>query len=116
MVSAEVLKRGENLAKKGERIPACIVCHGPELTGREPGIPGLVGLPAQYISAQLGAWRYGTRTAVAPDCMQVIASTLNEGEVTAVSAWIASLPAPANGAPLKESSVRLPMNCGSQQR
>jgi len=48
--------------------------------------------------------------------MQVIASTLNEAEVSAVAAWIASLPAPENAAPLKESQVRLPLNCGSQQR
>jgi cytochrome c553 len=116
IVSAEVLARGEDLAKKGERVPACVACHGPELTGREPGIPGLVGLPAEYISAQLGAWRYGTRTAIAPDCMQTVASSLNEAEVAAVAAWIASLPAPSNSAPLKEGPARLPLTCGSQQR
>jgi cytochrome c553 len=116
VASAQVLKRGEDLTKKGERVLACVACHGPELTGREPGIPGLVGLPAEYISAQLGAWRYGTRTAIAPDCMQVVASTLNEAEVAAVAAWIASLPVPADSAPVKEGPARLPMTCGSQQR
>ena len=35
--------------------------------------PGLLGLRADYISAQLGAWRYGTRTAAEPDCMQIVA-------------------------------------------
>lgn len=116
VASNEVLKRGEDIARKGGgRVPPCIACHGPELTGREPGIPGLVGLPAEYVSAQLGAWRYGTRTAVAPDCMQTIASTLDEAQVSAVAVWIGSLPVPANSAPLKESQARLPLACGSQQ-
>ena len=75
-------------------IPACSACHGPKLTGMAPGIPGLVGLRATYISAQLGAWRYGTRTAIAPDCMQIIASLLTEDDVSSVSAWLASLPLP----------------------
>ena len=52
----------------------------------EPAIPGLVGLHASYISAQLGALRYGTRTAAAPDCMQVVAASLTESDVTAVAA------------------------------
>ena len=40
--------------------PAPVVT-APTLTGMEPAIPGLVGLHASYISAQLGALRYGTR-------------------------------------------------------
>lgn len=115
IASAAVLKRGEDIAKKGEQVPACIACHGPGLTGREPGIPGLVGLRAEYVSAQLGAWRYGTRTSVMPDCMQIVAATLTEDDVAAVSAWIASLPLPANAAPLKGGSANLPLACGSQQ-
>ncbi len=83
-------------------IPACERCHGPSFTGMEPAIPGLLGLRARYIAAQLGAWRYGTRTAAAPDCMQIVAGHLTEADVTAVAAWLSSLPAPANapsGAP-----------------
>ncbi len=47
----------------------------------EPAIPGLLGLRASYISAQLGGWRYGTRTAAAPDCMQIVAGLLTEDDV-----------------------------------
>eukprot|EP01037_Dinobryon_pediforme_P027127 gene27127-29909_t len=46
-VSAEVLKRGQSLILGGlpsKNIPACIACHGADLNGREPGIPGLLGL------------------------------------------------------------------------
>ncbi|GAB3420566.1 c-type cytochrome [Massilia agilis] len=97
----------------GKKIPACIACHTPELTGREPGIPGLLGLRADYVSAQLGAWRYGTRTALAPDCMQFVASSLSEPEVAAVAAYLASLPVSGNR-PAKAGGARLPLACGSQ--
>ncbi|MCS0660390.1 c-type cytochrome [Massilia terrae] len=97
----------------GKKIPACIACHGAELTGREPGIPGLLGLRADYVSAQLGAWRYGVRTALAPDCMQFVASSLSEPEVAAVAAYLASLPTPG-ARPAPRGGPRLPLACGSQ--
>jgi cytochrome c553 len=87
----EVLATGQRLVTQGDasrNIPACTSCHGPNLTGMEPGIPGLLGLKPNYISAQLGAWRYGTRTALAPDCMQVVAGHLTEVDVAAVTAWL----------------------------
>ena len=118
VVSQDVLKHGQDLVSEGvpsKKIPACVLCHGPNLSGREPGIPGLLGLRADYISAQLGAWRYGTRTAVAPDCMQFIASSLSEAEVAAVSAWLASLPASASIRPIKLGPTQLPLACGSQR-
>jgi cytochrome c553 len=65
----------------------------------EPAIPGLLGLQPSYVSAQLGAWRYGTRTALAPDCMQVVAGHLSESDVTAVAAWLSTRPSPADPRP-----------------
>lgn len=114
--SAQQLAEGQRIVTQGvpgKRLPACAACHGADLAGHEPGIPGLLGLRADYVSAQLGAWRYGVRTALAPDCMQVIASTLSETEVAAVSAYLASLPV-TNVRPAKASSARLPLACGSQ--
>lgn len=78
--SQSVLQHGRSLVTNGDparQIPACIACHGPNLGGREPGIPALIGLRTDYISAQLGAWRYGNRTALEPDCMQLVAAALN---------------------------------------
>ena len=115
--SAEVLARGHWLTTHGDparAIPACVSCHNPAYTGMEPGIPGLLGLQASYISAQLGAWRYGTRTAVAPDCMQIVAGHLTEADVTAVAAWIATVPAPAGAAPIPQGSLLMPLTCGSE--
>ncbi|WP_460840517.1 c-type cytochrome [Noviherbaspirillum agri] len=118
-VSQEVLDHGRTLVMKGapnRAIPACVSCHGENLSGREPGIPGLVGLRRDYVSAQLGAWRYGTRTAIAPDCMQLIAARMTEQDVAAVSAWIAAMPIPANTEPAGQSTERLPFACGSQKQ
>jgi cytochrome c553 len=117
--SAAVLARGRALVTAGDPVhgvPACSQCHGPALTGMEPGIPGLVGLRASYISAQLGAFRYGTRTAAAPDCMQLVAASLSEGDVTAVAAWLASVPVPADPAPVAKGTLAMPLVCGSEPR
>jgi cytochrome c553 len=116
-VSAALLQHGENLVTRGDaarQIPACVSCHGPALAGMEPAIPGLLGLRANYVSAQLGAWRYGTRTAKAPDCMQIVAAHLTEVDVTAVAAWLATRPAPENLAPVPKGTYALPFPCGSE--
>jgi cytochrome c553 len=116
-VSKDFLSRGETLVRKGDpskEVPACASCHGPSLTGLEPGVPGLLGLRANYISAQLGAWRYGTRTAIAPDCMQTVAGHLTEDDVRAVAAFLASRTAPQNLAPSPKGTFVLPFSCGSQ--
>lgn len=115
--SASVLQHGKALVERGDssrQIPACASCHGPKLTGMEPGIPGLLGLRPNYISAQLGAWRYGTRTAKAPDCMQIVAGHLTEADVTAVAAWLATQPASENAVPVPKGTYILPFACGSE--
>jgi cytochrome c553 len=117
--SAAVLARGRSLVTGGDPehgVPACSGCHGPKLTGMEPAIPGLVGLHASYISAQLGAFRYGTRTAAEPDCMQFVAASLTENDVTAVAAWLASLPIPADPSPVPRGTLQMPLACGSEPR
>jgi cytochrome c553 len=116
-VSQDVLRQGRALATEGagdRQIPACASCHGVDFTGMEPGIPALIGLRATYISAQLGGFRYGTRTALTPDCMQVIAARLTEDEVKAVAAYLASLPGSATSVPAKQGSWPLPLACGSE--
>jgi cytochrome c553 len=116
-VSASSLVRGRSLVSEGDPahgVPPCSGCHGPKLTGMEPAIPGLVGLHASYISAQLGAFRYGTRTAAEPDCMQLVAASLTESDVTAVAAWLASLPIPADPSPVPKGTLPIPLACGSE--
>lgn len=113
---AAALQRGEALMLKGDperKIPACTACHGRTLMGMEPAIPGLAGLDASYIGAQMGAWRNGLRRAAAPDCMATIASLLEPGDVGAVAAWVASRPVPPDAKALPAGSLELPMPCGS---
>jgi len=38
-----------------ERTRACTACHGIKLTGVQDHVPGLLGLPLDYLNAQLGA-------------------------------------------------------------
>ena len=117
VVSDATLAHGRVLTEHGDSkrgIPACVGCHNPTFTGMEPAIPGLLGLQPSYIRAQLGAWRYGTRTAAAPDCMQAVAGRLTEDDVTAVAAWLASLPAPLSATPVPRGSLAMPLPCGSE--
>jgi len=113
---AAELARGRQLVTLGDpalKVPACIACHGQRLTGALPAIPGLLGLPRDYINAQFGAWRNGSRRAHAPDCMATIAARLSLADVAAVSAWLASEPQPADPAPLRDSPRPPPLACGS---
>jgi cytochrome c553 len=115
--SKAVLALGQSLVTHGDpqrEIPACANCHGPNFTGQEPAIPGLLGLRPNYITAQLGAWRYGNRTAAAPDCMQIVAGHLTEADLAAVAAYLSSLPAPADPAPAAHGSLAMPLACGSE--
>lgn len=118
-VSKETLERGEMLALKGDaekKIPACAACHGQQLAGLDPGIPGLVGLYSDYIAAQLGGWKSGKRKAQAPDCMHTVVEPMSPSDIVAVSAWLAVQPAaPGNPPPAKAGSVKLPLECGAAQ-
>ena len=114
-VSDTVLQRGAQLVHKGDpqlKIPACASCHGSDLVGVEPSTPGLVGLPYDYISSQLGSWRTHTRATVKPDCMAVVAGRLRESDITAVAAWLASRAMPAQTRPQPAGSVKPPLPCG----
>ena len=77
-----------------------------------PFIPGLLGLPRDYINAQLGAWRNGPRHAAPPDCMAEVARRLAPEEIGAVSAWLAAQPVPAHARAVTDPALPLPLACG----
>ncbi len=111
----EQLALGERLATRGDparELPACTSCHGAALTGVAPAIPGLLGLPRDYLAGQLGAWTNGQRRAHAPDCMAEIAQRLQPDEVGAVTSWLASRPLPASTQPATTLPAPLPLRCG----
>ena len=114
--SAATLERGKALTlygDSGKNVPACIACHGANLTGAAPAIPGLVGLPRDYLNAQFGAWKNGTRHAAAPDCMVQISTRLSLDDINAVAAWLSSRPLPTEPSPAALTPDNLPMSCGS---
>ncbi len=112
---AAVLERGRALALRGDaqrRIPACVQCHGERLTGVAPRLPGLVGLPRDYVVAQIGAWRNGSRRAAAPDCMADVARALTADDIGALAQWLAAQPVPDGGKPAATIAMPLPRECG----
>ncbi|WMW81874.1 cytochrome C [Undibacterium cyanobacteriorum] len=130
--SATVLERGKALVMQGDKqraLPACISCHGDRLTGEAPFVPGLLGLPRDYLVSQLGAWQTGNRRAHSPDCMAEISKKLRADDIEAVSTWLANQaipqdtkPAPARAtasatvrANQTSTATAWPMQCGSIQ-
>ncbi len=115
-LEAGVLERGRLLVHNGDpgkKVPACVTCHGQQLTGVAPAIPGLLGLPRDYINAQFGAWKNGVRRARQPDCMADIAARLSDADVAAVSGWLASRAPAPDARPAAAIALPLPLRCGS---
>lgn len=119
-LSDQAAATAQALVERGDaqrRLAACSSCHGAALTGVLPHVPGLLGLPRDYLNAQLGAWKTGQRHAAEPDCMAQVAQVLTVDEVAAVSAWLAAQPLPADTRAVAAS--RLPRStsarpaCGS---
>lgn len=109
---AAAMQRGEQLVRHGDEargIPSCESCHGSTLTGVQPMMPGLAGLSYAYIDAQLDAWRAHQRSSDGPGCMTVVANRMTTGDVTAVAAWLASQPPPADPHPLPASAHTEPL-------
>ena len=113
------LELGRRIVREGvtaRDIPACTACHGDALTGVAPSIPGILGLPRDYMISQLGAWRTNQRHAQSPDCMAQVANNLSVSEISAVTAWLSSAPWPKGGRPLQTMTKPLPISCGTIQK
>jgi len=113
--SAAELAQGDALVHQGvaaREVPACVKCHGEALTGLAPSVPGLVGLPKNYLVAQFGAWRSGQRQARTPDCMAQIVRRLQPEELSAVAQWLAAQPLPADPRPASQPPDQWAMACG----
>lgn len=107
--------RGEALVRQGDaarQLPACVQCHGSAMTGVDPSVPGLLGLPRDYLVSQLGAWKTGQRHARAPDCMAQVAATLQPEDIAAVASWLAAQPLPAVTKAVAQAPGPWPMPCG----
>lgn len=111
--------RARQLIEAGDparRLPACAACHGTALTGVQPHVPGLLGLPADYIVGQLGAWRTGHRIGPAPDCMREVAQRLPDEDIARLARWLAAQPVPGSGTPAAAAPGPWPIDCGRVSR
>jgi len=84
-------QRGWQLARYGDNalaIPACVDCHGGNVTGGGPLLPGLAQ-PSAYTTAQLAAFRTGERKNDGDGIMQAIAKRLSDADVKALADYSA---------------------------
>lgn len=111
---AATLARGEELVRRGDAgrdLPACQACHGEALTGVRPGVPGLLGLPRDYLVGQIGAWQTGQRRTATPDCMARVVRQLTPEDVSAITQWLAAQPVPQPAHPADAVPQPAPLEC-----
>lgn len=114
-LDADARLRAEQLVHTGDPVRgvfACATCHGADLTGVEPAIPALVGLPVDYIIAQFGSWLTGVRSAHEPDCMADIARSISPADIRLVATWLSEQSAQPGQRPAPAGSLALPVACG----
>jgi cytochrome c553 len=75
----------------GTGVPACAACHGPTGAGIPTQFPRLGGQHADYILAQLKAFRGGDRANDAGKMMRTIANKMSDQEMLAVANYISGL-------------------------
>jgi cytochrome c553 len=83
---------GQRIYRAGipeKAVPACAGCHGPTGAGLPVLYPRIGGQHAEYLTAQLKAFREGTRRDNLP--MQQIAFRLDDKEISAVADFAAGL-------------------------
>ena len=93
--------QGEENARGANAFGLCAQCHGAAGDGRqEYGAPAIAGLPLWYVQRQLENFKSGARGTHFDDLtgmrMRPMALSLNhEGDLEAVAAYVASMPAAA---------------------
>ena len=73
-------------------IAACIACHGPRGNGTpSSGFPKISNQHADYVAAQLHAFRDGTRHNDLNGMMRLVAKNLSDKEIKALSQYLGGL-------------------------
>lgn len=95
-IKVDGLELGERVFRAGNLttgVPSCIGCHSPRGLGNEPaGYPRLSGQYAEYIAAQLRAFRAGERTNDGESrVMRQVAEQMSDAEIDAVANYISGL-------------------------
>jgi cytochrome c553 len=88
------IELGQQIFRAGiaeKNVPACAGCHGPTGAGVPIQYPVIAGQYAEYIEAQLKAFRSGARANDPNQMMRTTASRLSDLEIKAVADYIAGL-------------------------
>lgn len=72
-------------------VPACAGCHGPAGAGLPGQYPRLAGQYAEYVAAQLKAFKEGGRANDPNAAMRGVAAKMTEREIRAVAEYAAGL-------------------------
>lgn len=93
--------RDKDLAALGQKIyrggntatgvPACAGCHGPDGSGIPSQYPRIAGQFAEYIEAQLSAFKGAARANDPNGMMRGVAARMTEKEISAVAQYAAGL-------------------------
>ena len=92
--SKDLVALGQRIYRGGiasEGVAACASCHGPNGAGMPAQYPRLSGQHAEYIGAQLKAFRSGVRANDPNESMRGVAGRLSDREIEAVADYIAGL-------------------------
>jgi cytochrome c553 len=87
-LAGQKLWRGGNPASG---VPACAGCHGPAGAGMPAQYPRLGGQYAEYIAAQLKAFKEGARANDPNGMMRGVTARMTEREIRAVAEYAAGL-------------------------
>lgn len=85
---------GEKIYKggiAGSGVAACAACHGPTGAGIPAQFPRIGGQHADYVVAQLKAFRAGERANDPAKMMRMIAAKLSDQEIAAVADYVQGL-------------------------
>src|SRR3990172_4876922 len=90
--SKDLVALGQRIYRGGiasEGVAACASCHGPNGAGMPAQYPRLSGQHAEYIDAQLKAFRSGARANDTHASMRGVAARLSDREIEAEADYIA---------------------------
>jgi cytochrome c553 len=88
VAAGQRLWRGGNAASG---VPACAGCHGPAGAGMPAQYPRIAGQYADYVAAQLKAFKEGGRANDPNGMMRGVAARLTDREIRAVAEYAAGL-------------------------
>ena len=90
----ELASQGQKIYRGGNAstgVAACAGCHGPSGAGIPAQYPRISGQFAEYVEAQLKAFRTGGRTNDPNGMMRGVAARMTDREIQAVAEYVAGL-------------------------